>query len=139
MTARLTRLRRCPRRTGVVTLETTLLLPLLLVVLVGAIGLLDLTVAGRTLDEAAGIGARIAAADGGDADVRAAIQAVLGTSRAEHAIIYVVRETPDGQPIPPGGLIEVRVELEALYATATRFAHVSPDRVLTGRAVMPRQ
>jgi Flp pilus assembly protein TadG len=139
MTACLARLQRCPRRTGVVTLETLFLLPLLLVVLVGAIGLLGLTVAERTLDEAAGVGARIAAADGTDADVRAAIQAVLGTSRAEHAVTYVVRETPDGRPIPPGGLIEVRIELEARYATATRFARVSPDRMLIGRAVMPRQ
>ncbi len=124
---------------GVVALEILLLLPLLLILLVGVVGLVDLIAAEQTLDEAAGVGARVLAAGGTDDEVVAAVQAVLGNGRTERAIIRAIRDTADGQPIPPGGLVEVRVELEARYAITTAFAPVARGRTLVSRSVMPRQ
>jgi len=115
------------------------MLPILLLVVVGMVGLVDLIVAEQMLSEASGRGARIAAFGGTDDQVQEAVKATLGPDRTDHAKIYVVRTTADQKPIPQGGMIEVRIELDVRHATTTRLAPINPDEVLVGRAVMPRE
>lgn len=127
-----------PRR-GVVALETLLLLPVLLLVVAGMVGLTDLIMAEQKLDRASGAAARVAAGGGSDEDIERAVHATLGEKQARHAKIYVSREDENGRPIPQGGMIEVRVEIQARHATATPLAPIRPSEPLIGRTVMPRE
>jgi Flp pilus assembly protein TadG len=127
------------RRRGVYTIELLLALPFFLALLIGMVGLADLLVAEQLLAEASGRAARAAALGGSEEQIHEAVRAVLGPNRAERATIRV--GAPNGQsgPIPPGGLIEVRVEMEAQYATVTGFAPIKNDEILLGRTVMQRE
>src|SRR5690554_4277290 len=108
------------RRRGVTAAETLLVLPLFLIVVLGMVGLADELIAEQMLTEASGRGARAAAIGGSEDQIKDAIRTVLGNDRTDHANIVIVTTTSDGKPIPPGGMIEVRIELEVRYATAIR-------------------
>ncbi len=154
------RLRACrvKRRVGAVAFEALFVLPLFSMIVVGTVGLGDLLVAEQLLSEASARGARTAALGGTDEQIRDAVRAVLGPQRAERANIFIfpVSDPPagnnseglpkdsDGRPngtadekwhCRPGELIEVRVQLEAQYATATQFCPVGSHELLVGRAV----
>jgi Flp pilus assembly protein TadG len=117
-----------------------LVLPLLLLVVLGMVGLADLIISEQMLAEAGGRAARAAALGKSDEEIAAAARSVLGDERAANATISV---RPVGgrenEPVPPGGLVEVRIEIAARHATTTRLALVDPDEVLIGRAVMQRE
>jgi len=127
-------------RRGSIATETLLVLPLLLLVVLGMVGLADLIISEQMLAEAGGRAARAAALGKSPEEISAAARSVLGDERAANATISV---RPVGgqenEPVPPGGLIEVRIELAARHATTTSLALVSPDEVLVGRAVMQRE
>lgn len=127
-------------RRGSIAVETLLVLPLLLLVVLGMVGLADLIISEQMLAEAGGRAARAAALGKSEEEIAAAARSVLGDERAANATISV---RPVGgqenEPVAPGGLIEVRVELAARHATTTRLALVDPDEVLVGRAVMQRE
>jgi hypothetical protein len=133
-------------------------LPIFSLIVIGMVGLADLIVAEQLLAEASARGARTAALGGSEEQIRQAVQAVLGPQRAQHIKLSVspvdCRDnhaddganggTPgrlhdkrnDHGKCCPGELIEVRVELEAQFATATRFCPVSSNELLIGRTVM---
>jgi hypothetical protein len=135
-----------------VAVETLLVLPLFLALVVGMVGVADLLVAEQLLGEASGRAARTAALGGSEEQVRESIRAVLGPERAAHAKIYVgpAAGQPKGnkgngepghkdRPVAPGEMIEVRIEIAARHATATGLAPVGGDEPLVGRTVMQRE
>jgi hypothetical protein len=130
--------KRSPRR-GVVTLELLLALPVFLALVFGMVGLGDLLVTEQLLAEASGRAARAAALGGSEEQIKDAVRSILGPDRTEHATIHVGRADGKSGPVPPGGLIEVRVEIESRYATVTHLAPVSDDEKLLGRTVMQRE
>ena len=134
--------RRDRARRGAVSVEALFAVPLLLAVVLGIVGVADLIVTEQVLAEASGRGARAAALGGTPHEVEAAVRAVLGPDRSRHARIFA--GPADGhhyghRPVPPGGLIEVRVVIAARDATATPFAPVGGDERLVGRTVMQRE
>lgn len=131
--------RKRPTRRGVVTVELLLALPVFIALMLGMVGLADLAVSEQMLAEASGRAARAAALGGSEEQVKEAVRSVLGSERTERATIRVGAANGQPGPVPPGGLIEVRVEIEAQYATATRFAPIRDDEVLLGRTVMQRE
>lgn len=126
-------------RRGNAAVEMLFVVPLFLIVVLGLIGLSDLLITEQLLGEASGRGARTAALGGTDEQVRESVRAVLGRDRADKAEIRVLAADGSEGPVPPGGLLEVRIELRARDATATGFAPVSGDEVLIGRTVMQRE
>ena len=80
--------RRTGRR-GVAAFELLLLLPILLLLLAGMVGVADLLIAEQRLDEAAARAGRVAAMGGSREQVEEAIVAVLGPDRAQHATISI--------------------------------------------------
>jgi hypothetical protein len=165
-------------RRGTVAFETLLVVPLFLIVILGAVGLADLTLAEQRLDEASGRAARLAACGGSPDQIRACVCAVLGEERGRRAKIYVgpvgraksdndrqhesdehrqsenkvdkdQHNAPEGQydkgvgievhPVRSGELLEVRIELEAKSATATRLVPIRGSELLITRTVMQRE
>jgi hypothetical protein len=132
-------------RRGTVGFEALLVLPLLLAVIFGGIGIADLVTAEQQMDEASGRAARTAALTGSKKQARETLRAVLGAERANKAKIYIGRvggkedDRAETLSIPPGELFEVRIELEAQHATATSFAPVRGSELLVGRTVMQRE
>ncbi len=128
------------RRRGLVAAEALLILPLFLLVAVGMVGIADLLIAEQLVDEASGRGARAAAIRGSQEDVEAAVLAVLGEERAKEA--KITAQGIDGTElklVPPGALLEVRVELDVKQATMTRLAPVFGSEPIAGRTVMLRE
>ncbi|WP_161968018.1 TadE/TadG family type IV pilus assembly protein [Fimbriiglobus ruber] len=130
------------RRRGAVSIETLLSLALMLAVVLGIIGVADLIITEQVLAEASARGARSAALGGTQDQIESAVRRVLGPVRAEGVQIFVGpvagAPSPD-QPVPPGGLIEVRVEVGARQATMTPFAPVGAQEKLVARSVMQRE
>jgi len=131
--------KRTPRR-GFVTMELLYFaLPVFLIVVFGMVGLGDLLVTEQLLAEASGRAARAAALGGSEEQIKDAVRSILGPDRTGHAKIHVGRADGGSGPVPPGGLIEVRIEIEARHATVTHLAPVSDDELLLGRTVMQRE
>jgi Flp pilus assembly protein TadG len=126
-------------RRGVATVELLLILPVFLALALGLVGMADLLVTEQLLAEASGRAARAAALGGSEEQVKDAVRSVLGPDRAERATIRVGPASGGPGPVPPGGLIEVRVEIEAQYATTTNLAPIRSDELLLGRTVMQRE
>jgi len=126
-------------RRGAAAFETVLVLPVFLALLLGMVGIADLIITEQLLIEASCRGARAAALGGSPEQVRECVRAVLGEERCRRATIHVGPAGDEPGPVPPGGLIEVRVELEARHATATGLAPVRGDEPLVGRTVMQRE
>lgn len=126
-------------RHGNVAVEMFFVVPLFLVIVLGLVGLADLLITEQLLGEASGRGARTAALGGSEAQVKESVRAVLGKNRADQAKITVRAADGSKAPVPPGGLVEVLIELEVKNATATGLAPVSGDEVLIGRTVMQRE
>jgi Flp pilus assembly protein TadG len=113
--------------------------PLFMALVLGLMGLADLLITEQLLGEASGRGARTAALGGSEEQVKEAVRSVLGKDRADKADIVVRAADGTEGPVPPGGLLEVRVELKVRDGTATGFAPVARDEVLIGRTVMQRE
>ncbi len=126
-------------RRGVASFEAIFVLPIFLALVLGMAGIADLLIAEQLIGEASGRAARTAALGGSEEQVKESIRAVLGPDRADRAKIYVLAANGEPGPIPPGGLIEVRIEIEARHATTTGLAPVSGNEPLVGRAVMQRE
>ena len=116
-----------------------LALPLLMIVVLGLVGLADLQVTEQLMNEAAGRAARTAALGGSKHQIEETVRIVLGPTRAEHATILVHAADGSDGPVPPGGLLEVRIAIASRNATTTPFVPVSGDEILVGRAVMQRE
>lgn len=127
------------KRRGVAVVEMAIILPIVLLMIFGMAGLADLLVTEQLLSEASGRAARTAALGGTDEQVKAAVAATLGPQRAQHVAIYVGAADGSKGPVPPGGLIEVRLEVKAGDATATRLFPIRADEVLVGRTVMQKE
>lgn len=125
------------RRRGAAPVEMLLILPVFLGVIFGMAGLADLLVTEQLLSEASARGARTAALGGTKAEIEASVKAVLGPNRSTNMTIVVT--PPLDSPIPPGSLIEVRVEVKAGDATATRLFPIRADEQLVGRTVMQKE
>ena len=126
-------------RRGVASFEAIFVLPIFLALLLGTAGIADLLIAEQLIGEASGRAARTAALGGSEEQVRESISAVLGPDRAGRAKIYIGAANGDPGPVPPGGLIEVRIEIETRHATTTGLAPVSGDEPILGRTVMQRE
>src|SRR5262245_34764487 len=100
-------------RRGVITIELLLALPGFLALIFGMVGLADLLVAEQLLAEASGRAARTAALGGSEEQVKEAVRSILGPERTDRATIHVRPANGGSGPVPPGGLIEVRIEIEA--------------------------
>lgn len=133
-----TRPERRNARRGFAAVEMLLITPVFLAALFGMIGIADLLIAEQRLAEASSRGARRAAVGGTREQVEEAVRAVLGDARFQHVTIRISSEKCS-DPVPPGGLIEVRVELPARYATGTALAPVRADEPLVGRTVMQKE
>ncbi len=100
---------------GVVALEVALTLPMVGLVLVGGLGLVGLVRTTLLVQDAAGLGARVAAVDRDDAAVRAAVRDVTGSP----ATVTV-------GPRPTAGIVRVEVtvpvEVLGLHRTVTARA-----------------
>ena len=130
----------CSRRRGVLAAEALLAIPLFLLVVLGAVGMADLLITEQVVGEASGRAARTAAMGGSPEDVTNVVRAVLGDERAKQATITVRGvDGTDASLVPPGGLLEVRVQIPARHATTTGLAPVSGDEPLVGRTVMQRE
>lgn len=127
------------QRRGTLTIELLLALPVFMALVVGMVGMADLLITEQMLSEASGRAARAAALGGTEEQVQDAVRSVLGPERAERATIHVGRADGSLEPVAPGALIEVRVEIEAQFATATRLAPIRSDEILIGRTVMQRE
>lgn len=148
------RVERTARR-GSVSFEALLVLPLLLLVVFGGVGLSDLLVTEQVIDEASAKAARTAALGGSAERVRQTARAALGPKRAEHAeiTVRVIRADKADEPRDdsdsdrgyddyrpaPGDLLEVRVTIPARYATATALAPVKGETKLVGRSVIQHE
>jgi len=130
--------KRKPRR-GFVTVELLLALPVVLAIFFGMVGMADLVITEQLLAEASGKAARAAALGGSEEQVKEAVRSVLGPARTDRATIRVGSANGGSGPVPPGGLIEVRIEIEAQHATTTNLAPIRSDEVLLGRTVMQRE
>lgn len=142
-------------RRGSVSFEALLVLPLLLMVVCGGVGLADLLVSEQMIDEASAKAARTAALGGSAERVRQTARAALGPKRAEHAEITVRviraekaderRDDPeqdrggDDYHPAPGDLLEVRVTIPARHATATALAPIKGGKELVGRSVIQHE
>ena len=126
-------------RRGVISFELLLFIPLVMAMLLGMAGVADLIISEQLIGEASGRAARTAALGGTEEQINESIQAVLGADRAGHAKIYIGAANGEPGPVPPGGLIEVRIEIESRHATSTGLAPVSGDEPLIGRTVMQRE
>lgn len=127
-------------RHGSIATEALLTLPLLLLLLAGLVGLADLLISEQMLAEASGRAVRAAALGKSDDEIIDAVRSVLGEERTASATICVRPIDGDyGDPVQPGQLVEVRVELAARSATATPLALVDPDEILFGRSVMQKE
>ncbi len=126
-------------RRGSTAVEALLVLPLLLAVAAGLVGLADLLVAEQLVGEASVRAARVAALGGDETEVRQVVAAVLGPARAARAQVIIGR--PDGQtsPIAPGEPLEVRVEITVRDATMTWLVPAPPSEPLIGRAIMLKE
>src|SRR4051794_32436682 len=123
-------------RRGAVSVEALFAVALVMTVVLGAVGVADLLIAEQSLAEASGRAARVAALGGTEGEIAAAAAAVLGPARAGHAKITVGTPAGSGTAAAAGGMVEVRVEVEARHATLTPFAPVSGGEKLLGRTVM---
>lgn len=161
MLARRPTSRKAPARRGAISFEALLILPLFTLVIFGAVGIADLVITEQLIDEASGRGARVAALGGSREQVEEAVRAVIGPERMKHAKVHIGpaarggkkndknddndrkrkdRDDDSGErAVPPGGLLEVRVELPARHATATRLAPIRATETLVGRTVMQKE
>jgi hypothetical protein len=126
-------------RRGAAAIETLLVLPLFVAILLGMVGVADLLITEQMVGEASGRAARTAALGGSEEQVRESVRAVLGVERGDRAKIHIGRADGEPGPVPPGGLIEVRIEIDAGAATTTGLAPVGSDEPLIGRTVMQRE
>jgi hypothetical protein len=126
-------------RRGAVAFEALLIVPLFLTLAAGVVGIADLLITEQLIGEASGRAARTAALGGTEEQVIESIQAVLGSDRTQHAKVYIGSAHGEPGPVPPGELIEVRIQIEARHATVTRLVPVSSDEPLIGRTVMQRE
>lgn len=126
-------------RRGVASFEAIFVLPIFLALVLGMAGIADLLITEQLIGEASARAARTAALGGTEEQVKESIRAVLGPDRADHAKIHVGAANGEPGPVPPGGLIEVRIEIECRHATTTGLAPVSGDEPLVGRTVMQRE
>jgi hypothetical protein len=126
-----------PRR-GSVSLETLILIPLGMALLLGVIEF-GMLLANKTLVESATAQAgRVAAQGGSEQEIRAALKRVLGPQRFKLADVYMT-STPDGTPLRTGDPVEVRVEILARDVVPNLLTFVGfglGDHKLTGRAVL---
>lgn len=126
-------------RRGIAGVEFLLILPIFMIVVGGMVGIADLLITEQVAAEASSRGARAAALGGSRAQVEEAVRSVLGERRFKMAKIYIGPIDGSQNPVPPGGMIEVRVELPARKATVTHLAPVSSDETVIGRTVMQRE
>ena len=136
----------CRGRRGSVAVEALFILPLLLLVVLGGVGIADLIIAEQIVDEASGRAARTAATGGSKERIRTTALAALGPERAKHAEVTVTvlgrqkKSDHDDEYDPaPGELLEIRVTVPARSATATRLAPLKSDAVLIGRSVIQHE
>ncbi len=127
------------RRRGAVAMETLLSVPLVGLLVAGAIGIADLIVAEQLVQEASARAARVAALGGDDAQIRQTVAAVLGSRRAQAAQVLVGSPADEPGPLPPGQLIEVRVELSVSDATVTPLVPLSGSETVVGRSVVLKE
>ena len=123
------------RRRGHVVLETLLVVPILVTLLVAGVILGMLLLAEQKVDEASGLGARVGSVGGTDDDIHAAVSRALGENGAAKSTVYISREetTTDGTPI-----IVVQVRLKGIAVVPSiRVMGVNPANItLVGQAVM---
>lgn len=139
MLARCQTSRKSPARRGSATMELLLLTPIFMLTATGMIGLADLCITDQLIFDAACRGGRTAALGGSQEQVEESIRALLGPERTRHATITVGPADGSTDPVPPGGLIEVRIEIEAGAATATGLAPLGSSELLIGRTVIQRE
>jgi Flp pilus assembly protein TadG len=127
------------QRRGSLSIETLLLIPLGLALILGVVEFGLLLTTQHLLDSASAQAVRIAARHGSDDDLRRAVHAVLGEHRFTKANVFVTSANKDGTPLRTGDLVEVRVEVLARDVVPNLLVFIGfglGDKMLTGRAIL---
>jgi uncharacterized protein (UPF0333 family) len=135
------RVKSSPRRAHV-ALELLLVLPLLLTVLLGTVEFSLMLTAQQQVSLASREAARVAATGGTPDEILYAVRLSLGDARFMQATVTPLLTDTDGNPIPSGEPIAVRVELPATAAVPDMlvFAGISiRNQVLMGQTVMRKE
>jgi TadE-like protein len=130
------------RRGGSVALELLLLTPIVVGLLVGVVELSMMTAANEHLSAASREGARVAALGGTEDDIDRAVQNRLGHARLSQAKVCVFLKDAEGNPIPSGDPVAVRVEVPADEAVPDllRFIGFSIKNItLVGQTTMRKE
>ena len=129
-------------RRGHVALELLLVLPILLTVLLGTVEFSLLLTAQQQVSLASREATRVAALGGSVGDIEQVVRLTLGDSRFAQATVTPILVDANGNPIPSGEPIAVRVELPASAAVPDLlvFAGLSiRNQVLMGQTVMRKE
>lgn len=129
-------------RRGHVALELLLVLPILLTVLLGTVEFSLLLTAQQQVSLASREATRVAAMGGSEGDIEQVVRLTLGDNRFAKATVTPLLVDANGNPIPSGEPIAVRVELPATAAVPDLlvFAGLSiRNQVLMGQTVMRKE
>jgi Flp pilus assembly protein TadG len=125
-------------RRAVVSLETLLLIPVGLAVLLGVVQFGLMLSNQYLLDSASAQAVRIAARGGSEKELAQAVERVLGHNRFKFADVYVT-SAEKGESLTTGDPVEVRVEVLARDVVPNLLAYIGVslgERKMTGRAVL---
>lgn len=129
-------------RRGGFSLETLLLIPVLLGVVLAVVEF-GMYLANQSLVESASAQAvRIAARGGSEKDITRTVERILGKHRFSRADVFVTSANADGSAVDTGDPIEIRIEILARDVVPDLLVFVGfglGDRKLTGRAVFMKE
>lgn len=126
-------------RRGALSLETLLLIPVGLALILAVIEFGLLLSSQHLLDSASAQAVRVAARGGSEEAVAEAVERVLGPKRFKLADVYVTSAGKEEPPLTTGDPVEVRVEVLARDYVPNLLAFLGVglgDKKLTGRAVL---
>jgi hypothetical protein len=129
-------------RRGHVALELLLVLPILLTVLLGTVEFSLLLTAQQQVSLASREATRVAAMGGSVAEIEQTVRLALGENRFPQATVTPLLVDSNGDPIPSGQPIAVRVELPATAAVPDLLVFTGlsiRNQVLMGQTVMRKE
>ncbi|MGF1577967.1 MAG: TadE/TadG family type IV pilus assembly protein [Gemmataceae bacterium] len=129
-------------RSGSLTLELLLILPILLVIILAIVEFSLILVARQQLTAASREGARVAAMGGTESEVEDAVLNTLGSGVLSTATVNSVLEDAKGNPLPTGAQVRVVVSLPTARVTPNLLAPIGfsiANDVLRTRTVMTKE
>lgn len=129
-------------RTGSLTMELLLVLPILMVLVLAMLEFSLIFVARQQLTAASREGARVAAIGGTAPEVQAAVRTFLGQGTLAAATVTSVLLDSKGEPLPSGAPVQVVVTLPTAQAVPNLLAPFGfslADDVLYARTIMRKE